>query len=463
VSTLELPKRLPLVTAPANRAEDTLKDGKLINCYVDKLEDGSGYRVYKIPGLTRSSQPSGGAATGRGVWNWQGNFYAVIGGNLYKNGTSLGAVDTTNGVYKFSSTLGATPRLFLANGVFAYTYDNATLAAVTDPDFPAAFVKGSAYLDGTTYVMKSNASIQGSDIDDPTSWATLNVIVARIEPDPGVALAYQLVYVIALKQWTIEAFYDAANSTGSPLGTVQGAKTNKGCAHADSLVSIGGALYFLAQNRESGMQVGCIDGLKYNDISTKPIERLLQAGDLTTVYAFGIAIDGHPFYVVTLKNSNLTLAYDIQEKMWAQWTDADGNYFPYVSAAVTSAGVTILQHESDGYLYAMSSSVYTHNDSPIVSDLYLPQFDGGTKRGKMLSAMLFDADRVEGSVLKVRFNDNDYAADAWTDFREVDLGLEAPMLTDEGTFVRRAYHFRHDTASPLGLRAVDLQIDLCAF
>lgn len=458
--SLELPKRLPLVASPENRDESTSQDAKLVNGYVEKLKDGSGYRLYKRPGTTRSTQPTGGAATGRGLWNWQGDLYGIYGGTLYKNVTSLGAVNTANGGYKFSMTLGATPRLVLGNGVVAYTYDGATLTQITDVDFPAAFVKGWSYLDGTMYVMTATASIQGSDINDPTSWSLLNVIVAQIEPDPGVALGKQLVYTIAFKEWSTEVYYDAANSTGSPLGTVQGAKVNKGCASADSVVDIGGALYFISQNRESGKQIGRIDGLKYVDISGPAEERLLQSANFTTVYAFGVSLDGHPFYVITLKLSNLTLAYDIKEQQWAQWTDASGNYFPFVSAATNSSDVTVLQHESDGYSYTMSTQVVSDNGSVITTDLYTPQFDAGTKRGKYLSAMLFEADRVPGSVLLVRSNDYDYASDKWTDFRRVDLGGDVPLLPDEGTFTRRAYHFRHATLTKLGLKGVDLQMDL---
>lgn len=459
--TIDLPKRLPLVVTAGNRDESVGQDGRLINAYVEKLKDGSGYRVYKRPGTTRASQPSGGAASGKGLWNWKNNLYNVWAGTLYKDTTSLGAVDSTNGVYRWVMTLGATPRLVLGNGVKAYTYDGATLAVIPDADFPGTFVKGWAYLDGTTYVMTSAASIQGSDINDPTSWSPLNVLVAQIEPDGGVALGKQLVYVIAFKQWTTEVFYDAANSTGSPLGTVQGAKANKGCASADSVVDIGGVLYFLAQNRESGVQVGKLDAIKYEDISDASVERLLQAADLTTVYAFGVAIDGHQFYVVTVKNSNFTLAYDIEERLWAQWTDANGNYFPFVAAATSSAGVTTLQHESDGYLYTMSSQVVSDNGSPIVTDIYLPIFDAGTERGKYMAGLLFQCDKTPGSVLQVRSNDEDFETGKWSDFRLVDLGANAPTLMDEGTFVRRAYHFRHASLTKLGLRAVDLQMDLC--
>lgn len=460
--TIDLPKRWPLVAQPMNRDESTDKDSKLVNCYVERGKDGDFY-VYGRAGTARSSQPSGGAAAGRGLYNWRGDLYAAFGGLLYKNGVSLGtAIDTTNGVYRFVAALGGTPRMTLGNGVKAYTYDGATLALVTDVDFPSAFVKGWSYLDGTTYVGRSDAGIQGSDLNDTTAWNSLNVIIAQIEPDGGVAVSKQLVYTIIFKQWTTEVFYDAANSTGSPLGTVQGAKINYGCAHQDSVRDVDGVLYFLTTTRRGAVQVGSIDNLKFELVSDVYIDRLLQRVSLTTIYSLVVKLDGHTFYVVTSVGSNLTLAFDTKEKMWAQWTDSSGNYFPFVDAEVDSSRNTILQHESDGYLYTMSNSTLTDNSLPITHDIYTPQFDAGTKRGKYLPAILFDTDRTAGSELLVRCNDSDYAVDGWSDYRRVNLDADVPTLENEGTFYRRAYHFRHVAPTRFRVRAVDLQLDLCA-
>lgn len=458
--TVELPKRLPLAITPENRAESVDKDARLVNCYVEKQADG-GYQLYKRPGLAFSSQPSGAAGAGQGVYNWKGSIYTVVGGRLYKAGVDKGAVNAANGVYRFSQCLGGTPKLQLGNGVAAYNYDDGGgLVQITDVDFPATFVKGWAYLDGTTYVMDPSANIKGSDLNAPASWDPLNTILAQIEPDAGIALAKQLVYVIAIKQWSTEVFYDAANATGSPLGTVQGAKANFGGVSADSVQDIDGTLLWLTTNRSSGVQVGAFLGLKFQIVSTPPIERLLQKANTSLVYSWQFKRSGHKFYVVTFPNSNLTLAYDLSEQHWIQLTDGNGNYLPIVSSTYTNTYDTLVQHATNGKLYTIDAGTYADDGVIIPVDAYLPNFDAGTKRRKLLSKMFFVTDQVTGSILQVRCNDADFAAGGWTNFRHVDFSQPLPYLDNCGTFTRRAYHFRHRCNTQMRIAAVDLQLDL---
>lgn len=461
--TVALPKRLPLVIEPENRGDDTSKDSKLVNCYVEKMADG--YHLYKRAGLLFSSQPSGGAALGFGTFNWLGDIYAIFGTKLYKNGTNVsGAVnlDTTNGVYRFSSCLGATPKLQLGNGIFAYNYDAVNgLVLITDGDFPAAFRKGWAFIDGTTYVLTASANIQGSDINDPTSWDPLNSIVAQIEPDQGVALAKQLVYAVAFKQWSTEIFYDAGNSTGSPLGSVQGAKVNYGCVSQDSVQSIDGILIWLCTNQSASTQVMKMEGLKAQIISTDPVERLMDNWDFTTIFSFQFKNIGHRFYVITSKVSNMTLVYDIDQDKWHQWTDSNGNYFPIVSSTYD---VTTLrhqfQHETNGNIYLASELYFTDDGATITVDIVTPNFDGGVNRRKQMKVMKFIADQTAGSILQVRKNDNDFDPTKWSNFRNVDLSKKQPMLTDCGSFVRRSHNFRHQKQTAFRMEAIELQMDL---
>lgn len=458
--TVALPKRLPLVINPENRSDSTSKDAKLINGFMEKTQEGE-YQLYSRPGTLLSSQPSGGAASGYGCYNWLGDLYSVFGTVLYKNNTNIGTVDATGGVYRFSQTSGATPRLVLGNGVKAYTYDGSSFAVISDGDFPATFFKGWAYLDKTTYVMATPNHIQGSDLDDPTSWDPLNVINAQIAPDLGIGIEKQLVYVVGFKQWTTEIFYDAANSTGSPLGTVQGAKVNYGCATIESVQDVDGVLYWVCTNRNSSPQIIAMDNLKPLIISTPAIERLIDDADFTQCYSFSLKEWGHWFYVLTLPASNLTLVYDIKEHMWAQWTDTNGNYFPMVSATFNSTGHHILQHVSNGNLYVMDATYVNDDGALFTTDIYTPNFDGGTRRGKQLNFMWFIGDRTPGSVLKVRHNDKDYQANAWSNFRTVDMNTTRPFLDREGSFERRAYHLSHRCNARLRMQAIDLQMDLC--
>lgn len=462
LESVAIPKRLPLVITPENRDATTAKDARLVNCFSEKTADGD-YNIYSRVGLATSSQPPAGAATGRGMFNWLGNIYSIFGNKLYKDGVALaGTVDTTNGGYYFSSSLGGTPRLQLGNGIFAYNYDaGAGLVVINDADFPAAFRKGFAYLDGTVYVLTAAAKVQGSGINDPINWDPLNFLTAQIEPDQGVALAKQLVYAVVFKQWSTEVFYDAGNSTGSPLSPVQGAKVNYGCASQDSVQSIDGILFWISTNQAGSAQVMKMEGLKAETISTNSVERLLDSVNFSTetVYSFAFK-EAHKFYVVTFKTANLTLCYDVDEGMWAQWTDVSGNYFPIVAVCADSALVHYFQHESNGRIYTAAPTNYTDAGDIITRDIYTPNYDGATKRRKQLNVMKFDADQVTGSTLLVRVNDFDYSATKWTNFRSVDLGSQTPMLTGCGTFVRRAWNLRQQSPTFFRLRAVDLQLDL---
>ena len=523
---LERP-RVPLIVKPANRFESTSFDSKLVNGFVEDGQDGA-YYVYKRPGLSVFRTLSG---AGAGTYNWMGDIYAVFGTTLYKNGTNVGTVDGTGGVYTFSQTLGETPKLFLQNGVKGYTYDssgglveetvattvsttgdthsNTTIDGIPDtsgisvdagvkgagiPDgsfvvsvdsanqvtintaatatatgvsltfsnggFQPSIVKGSAYLDGTTYVMTPDAKIYGSELNDPTTWNALNFLTAQVEPDHAKFLAKQLVYVIAFKDYSVEVFYDAANPVGSPLGAVQGAKVSQGCRSAGSVQQIEGILLWVSQSRAGAVSVFAMEGLKAQPVATPPIERLLQSAGITTVWSWSFRWGGHRFYGVTFKDANLTLVYDLSTGYWGQWTDTNGNYWPIVSAVATDDRTVLLQHESNGKLYELSMDNTMDEGLIIPWDLYTPNWDGETKVAKYLPRLDFIGDQTPGSVLQVRVNDNDFRPDQWSNFRTVDMGKKRPSLFECGTFNNRVWNLRHRCATKLRIEALEMFVIL---
>lgn len=458
------PPRLPLVVVTSNRNESVTKDARLVNCYIEVTKEGE-LDIYKRPGLLSASTVAAGQA-GRGAFYWQGDVYTIYGSILYRNGVNVGTgLDTTNGVYRFDSILGAVPKLVFGNGKKAYAYDpvgglTADLNSI-DSDYPAETVKGFAYLNGPIYVMQSSAVIWGSAVNSVSvagDWDPLNYIRAQIEPDNGVFMAKQLVYVVALKEWSTEYFFDAGNTVGSPLGPVQGMKVHYGCAHADSVQKVDDVLIFLSTNQTASLQVSMLNQGAFKVVSTPSIDRLLNDINTTTIYSWQLKMNGHSFYVITFKEGNLTLAYDIVQDLWFQWTDADGNYFPIVASTYNSAGQHLLQGESNGNLYIIDSNSYKDLDTPIVVDIITPIFDGGIYRKKQLNIMKFVGDQVEGSVLQVRRSDDDYQT--WSSWRSVDLSAKTPMLTNCGSFRKRAYHFRHSKDTALRLRAVEIQYDV---
>lgn len=465
--SMALPPRLPLVVTTSNRAGSTDKDARLVNCYLEVNQEGELF-IYKRPGLASASVVADGQ-TGRGTYHWQGDVYSIFGGALYRNGVSVGTgLDTTNGVYRFDSIRGATPKLILGNGKKTYAYDvagglTADLHTI-DSAFPTETTKGFAYLNGPLYVMQANTpniwNSANNSVSVAGNWNPVNFIAAQIEPDNGVFLTKQLVYVVALKQWTVEFFFDAGNAQGSPLGSVQGMKANYGCASADSVQKIDDVLFWLTINQEATLQVAMMDKGAVEIISTASIERLLENADFSIVYSWKLKISGHSFYVLTIKNANLTIVYDITQQKWHQWTDQNGNYLPIVASTYDSSNRHIVQHESNGRLFYMNTTYFKDLNDPIIVDIYTPNFDAGTKRKKHLGMLKIIADQVSGSSLRIRYNDNDYDSKSWSQWREVDLRQKDPYIQNCGTFRKRAYNFRHDKDTFFRIQAVEVQFDL---
>jgi len=327
--------------------------------------------------------------------------------------------------------------------------------------FPTEFCKGFVYLDGTLYVMDPEGNIWGSkNLDDPTLWDPLNKIVARVEPDGGVALAKQLVYVIALKEWTTEVFYNAGNFPGSPLAPVAGAKSPYGCVAADSIQEIDDVLFWMSSNRTASPQIVCMEDLKVRVVSTPSVDRLLENARSGDVFSWAFKHGGHKFYGITAKHVNLTLVYDIDQNLWYQWTNASGNYWPIVYITFDENLNHIAQHETSGQMFYFEAHWDYHSDAGDIFavDIITPATDFGIDRRKVLNQMRFNADKVLLSTLEVRVSDDDY--ETWTAARTVNLYDRRPILSQCGTFYRRAWWFRHQASTPFRIRSIDLQLDI---
>jgi len=470
--SMAVPPRIPLIISPGNRNTSTAKDAKLVNCYVEVDHSGEAH-LFRRPGNTQWGVPPGTTGAGMGTYWWNGNVYSIFAGILYKNLAQVATgLDTSGGVYSFSSIMGSAPKLVMQNGNAAYAYDDTALLSANlhsiDANYPQYTCKGIAYLDGYTFVMQhffgtsiTPAVIWGSVSNHVTTngdWDPLNFITAQMTPDSGVYLAKQGVYVVALKEWSTEFFFDAGNPTGSPLAPAMNLRIPYGCASADSVQQITDTLFWISTNREASNQVVMLDNAHLSVISDPEIDRLLRDADLSTVYSWHIKIDGHTFYVITIKNNNLTMAYDVNQNRWDQWTDGNGNYVPIVCSTRDSSGRTVLQHETTGQLLYGSTDYLNDNGTIFPITVVTPRWDAGTSRRKHLGMMYFVTDMVPGSTMTVQVSDDDYQT--WSQPRLVDLSVPKPCLPHCGTFSRRAFKFTINNSLPWRLEAIEAQFDI---
>src|SRR3990167_7783738 len=90
-------KTLPFVGPPNQRGTGTT-DRRYVNVLFEQVVNSvlKQHEIWcvKRPGLANSTQPSGGAATGRGLYAWgaTGSIYSVFGNKIYSGVTPLAHV-----------------------------------------------------------------------------------------------------------------------------------------------------------------------------------------------------------------------------------------------------------------------------------------------------------------------------------------------------------------------------------
>lgn len=272
------------------------------------------------------------------------------------------------------------------------------IATAIASNYPAVTVRGVQYLDGLFYVMDPAGTIWNStNDDDPATWGATDFITAEFEPDQGVFLGKYLNYLVAMGQWSIQLFWNAANSPGSPLSPVQNGTLLIGCGSADSVAQTESTLVWIARRKGQGSTVhkgrfiAMLEGQSYVTISTPDVDRVLDADTLATVYSCIMELSGHTWYVLSLGVTGVSLVYDFKEKLWYVWTRLTAGS-PVTLTTLTQSGglatatkaghgfsdgdpVTIAGATPSGYnlsrinVTVVSSSVFTY---PVSSALATP-------------------------------------------------------------------------------------------
>lgn len=496
--TVAIPKRLQLVAPPNYRFNNFNVDSQLVNCFAEKDPNDGEYWIGKRPcyGNQILDPAASGLNPARGLYRFNlggfNNFVFLAVNNARLSAIDGGAATTTlignisgNQTNYAFETVRSTPNRFavLNDSSVAYYTDSVTVNSMTAlANFPTNIVRGWAYLDGTLYVMNANNEIYGSaNLNDPTVWDPLNVIIAQNGSDGAVALSKHKEYVMALKEYSSEFFYNAANPAASPLSSLRGSKIPFGCVNAYTVQVIDEENFWVSRSEQGDCRVVRLTNLRPSVISNPSVERILRnfngwsgSGNALLVRSFQVKLGGHRYYGVSLpvtifdyvsgtsSSTSVTLIYDLDQNLWYRWTSASSDVSWQISstAGPTIDGRIISQNYSTGGIHVLSEDYIQSTDagtSPPV-DIYTPDHDFGTQRLKNLSGMYMRGNRISGNILKLRWSDDDYAT--WTPFTELNLNENRPQISDCGSFYRRAWNLRQQAPVPFRIKTTDLQLDI---
>lgn len=254
--------------------------------------------------------------------------------------------------------------LFFKTTTTAYSYDGSTITQVTDGDYPATTCRGAVFLDGRFFVGTPTAEIYQSATENALSWAATEFIGAAIEPDTGVYLAKYQNYIMFLKGWSTEFFYDAANATGSILSPVPNMAFKIGCAVDASVKEMAGTIVWMGKSRDGeGREIYRMNGQAPEKISTEQIDKILLADDLASVRSWSCKIGSHTLYGLTLGTLGVTLVYDFGSGLWS--------FFTYLATSGGTKTVTAVSA-----LGVVTATAHGYSDGDIVNIAGTTTFDG---------------------------------------------------------------------------------------
>lgn len=517
--------RLPLVGSPTLRPSNgaytngnvDATDQHYINCYQETVSNPATEQKRLYIQRRPAFSPSRPAAitignvpipngVGRGIFYNDTNdtVYIVIGTHLYADkigaiteitlpgGGITGNYQNSGGTYinqcGFVQITAPTTKIFFCDGAKAWVIDPTTNVAtqVVSAGLPSPHVTIPVYLDGYTFLLDFNTGkIYNSNVNDPTTWVSTSFITPEMYPDKTVAITKQLNQLVAIGKSSVEFFYDAGNSSGSPLARTGQAVIQTGTLNGESVATSDGVVTMLAKGQGGELYVAGLEGLKLKPLSTPPVERMINnfvvSNNLNPTskgYGFLFRSDGHFFYCLVLipidtdipqfsvPRIPTVLLYDLVEQEWTQYT----NFIP--CSASSRNGFCLLQDMTSGkYSYyghagasIFNDSVYnvandTFTSTPITSTIITSIYDAGSMVRKKLNKLNIVGDFITPNIVdscSISWTDNDYQS--YSAGRSYNLSSRV-NLTNLGTFRRRAFKLLITTSYPWRLEFLELEVE----
>lgn len=326
---------------------------------------------------------------------------------------------------------------------------------ISDADFTALAPRGKMeHMDGYAFLMDSTNKVYNSDLNSISAWTATSYVTKSILQDEPTGLARLGRVILAFGKETVEGFYNAGNTSGSPLGRIPQISERIGLYIDDLLVSdgrhysavVGRVLYFIGTENKYGGNtktpgIFAFDGSSFKRISGAVDKIIYQGGpnsDIKHICAFPIASIGVCVAVLLTTTSATTqrwLVYEPKTGEWFLWTSASTQPVNDSGQFIGIGGVTgdkTFQYSTTAWQDNGVAYTMTHQ-------FKLPQSGSHRKRMPMFGVV---GDTQTGtSNLGVEFSDDDYAT--FSAVRNIDLTKAKKNIYRCGSFTGRAVRLTH--------------------
>lgn len=469
-------KFVPFLQRQNNRGIDPTKDADMLNCFIeldqDKATGTNEFHITKRPGCSQYIAPVGGTIRGHHYnQDFQKLFYAV-GNSLYVynvatntlSATLVGVFSTVMGDVGFSDYLYDSGQqvVVITDGTTLLQIDSTnTVTTCTDPDLPVPHQPYPVFLDGYIFVLKSGTGdLYNSNLNNPMQWTAGDFISCEIDPDQTIRPIKLNNYIVVFGTKSIEYFWDAANTSGSPLQRNDTPVKFNG--YLGGYAQFGNRAYFVGNNVEGQPSVFMLEDLKMEPLVEATWTRYLS--NLTQTYSTYkgsvVCTAGHTFYL--LNAGPYTYVADLETKQWFRWAFQQGTGFPMdgaVNVKTTNSYKCLFFTSTDATYYQFSPLVYQDAGVSFTAQVVTDNQEFETRNQKVLTRAVVWADRPSStSLCTLYWSDDDYQT--WSTGRDIDLYLEQPETRALGRFRRRAFKMYYTQNEPMRFKGLEVFVNL---
>lgn len=386
--------------------------------------------------------------------------------------------------------------------LYANHTDTHAWALLEDTDIPgnttttATMVRGVQQLNGRVYAMNYDGAIYNSDIDDASTWSAVNFISSERKNDLGIYLGLHRDHIVAFNSTTIEFFYDAGSSPGSPLQRRQDIFYNIGAVSPNAIYEDGDVIYFLGWNADSSTSMYKLENFQLTKITDERLKTHLQSVDviesnwdeppyditlsMLTVFQIGA--------VLVLTVEDVTFVYIKDLGIWTSWEVGSTPTYTGLISTWTSAFPVVASTRRSGYvtnetkqLVLFTNGQLARIDETPSSDLadigltqasaywYSDVWDMGTNERKRINnvRILHYADRQAANTSECTLSWSDGKTTPvgdWNTFtsgdRTIDLNTSKAAAYRCGVTRQRLWRLEFDQSSRNRIYGIEIDYDL---
>lgn len=379
---------------------------------------------------------------------------------IYADRVAISGVDT---IYVQIKVTGSpSQRVFYSSTIGTWT-------EIVDADFTSlngfAQIGKMVSIDGFTFVMSQASVIWNSDSNSIANWTASSFLAKQIAQDQAVGLAKtpnnQL---LAFGEETVEAFYNAGNSSGSPLGRIPQISTRIGMivplydtnstrAISDYYCTIGSRIYFIGRGgggTKSAALYSYGNGT-FEKISSPYLDKFLGSTITTSLYCgmSAVTVNGQSAVAIRLTdpNSGSTqrwIMFFPDWREWFEWTSdifspiTSGEFFVGASSSLKNKLYTFDASDT----YADAGTNYAHS-----TQFKLPS-NGSSLNYLGLYGVDADTDTTTNN-LTAEISTNDCAS--FSTLGTLDLTQDRKIIVGGGSFRKGHIRYSGTNARPVRL------------